>query len=108
MSTDTVFSVGNQDRRTFIAEYHARSSAIRNQKFSPRIEESLSAMSNPTAPRQILIESADRLLKGLRAHMAKEAKQVAFFKQLRILNPRRLCDLSRNLLDYLESSWCCI
>ena len=33
---------------------------------------------------------------------AKEAKQVAFFKQKRILNPCHLCDLSRNLRDYPE------
>ena len=59
-------------------------------------------MSNPAALRQILVETANRLLKGLRARMAKEAKQVAFFKQLRILNPRRLCDLSHNLRDYPE------
>jgi|Transcript_9575 hypothetical protein len=57
-------------------------------------------MSNLAALRQILVETANRLLKGLRARMAKEAKQVAFFKQLRILNPR--CDLSHNLRDYPE------
>ena len=32
--------------------------------------------------------------------MEKEADQVQFFKELRVLNPRRLCDLSHSLADY--------
>ena len=59
-------------------------------------------MSNKAAPRQILVEAANRLLNGLRARMATEAKQVACFKQLRVLNPRHLCDLSPHLRDTLE------
>ena len=62
---------------------------METQKFSPRIEKSLSVMSNPAALQQILVETANCLLKGLRAHMAKEAKQAAFFKQLQILTPPR-------------------
>ena len=59
-------------------------------------------MANPAGLRQNLVETVNRLLKGLRARMAKEAKQVAFFKKLRILNPRRLCDYETNLRDYPE------
>ena len=32
--------------------------------------------------------------------MEKEANQVQFFKELRVLNPRRLCHLSHSLADY--------
>ena len=59
---------------------------METQKFSLRIEESLSVMSNPAALRQILVETANRLLKGWRARMTKEAKQVAFFKQPRLIS----------------------
>ena len=35
-----------------------------------------------------------RLHTALVNRMEKEAAQVQFFKELRVLNPRRLCDLS--------------
>ena len=62
----------------------------------------MSVISNPAALQQTVVETANRFLKGLCARMAKEAKQVAFCNQLRIVNPRCLCDLSHNLRDYSE------
>ena len=41
-----------------------------------------------------------RLHTALVNRMEKEANQVQFFKELQMLNPRRLCDLSHSLVDY--------
>ena len=71
---------------------------VDSQKFSTRIEHCLFASLHLFD--LSFLKPPKRLLDALRARLNKEANQVAFFKQLRILNPRHLCDLSHSLSDY--------
>ena len=64
------------------------------------LEFALQRSANSDGFRRLLQEAVKRLHTALANHMEKEADQVQFFKELRVLNPRRLCDLSHSLADY--------
>ena len=74
---------------------------LKTKQFSPRIEEAMKKIPS-TAPslRKKLLGVISSMLDALKARFKKEAKQLEFLRQLRVLNPQNLSDMETTLTEY--------
>ena len=67
----------------------------------PRIEEALKKLPRSAdSIRRKLFGVMEEMLNALKNRFEKEAEQLEFFQQLRVLNPRNLSDMDTNLSSY--------
>ena len=67
----------------------------------PRIEEALKKLPRSAdSIRRKLFDVMEEMLNALKNRFEKEAEQLEFFQQLRVLNPRNLSDMDTNLSSY--------
>ena len=73
---------------------------MHSKTLSPRIEECLKVLKNGENLRTRLLAIVKDLASALDDRLLKEATQLEFFRQMRVLNPANLSDMSTSLADY--------
>ena len=73
---------------------------LQQAKLSPRIEDSLKVLKNGDNLRTRLLSIVQEMATALDGRLVKEGLQLEFFRQVRVLNPANLPDMSKSLADY--------
>ena len=73
---------------------------LQQAKLSPRIEDSLKVLKNGDNLRTRLLSIVQEMATALDERLVKEGLQLEFFRQVRVLNPANLPDMSKSLADY--------
>ena len=85
--------------RAFLRKYTTVEGCL-SKTLSPRIEECLKVLKNGENLRTRLLAVVKDLASALEDRLLKEATQLEFFRQMRVLNPANLSDMSTSLADY--------
>ena len=75
-------------------------STSESETFSPRIEDLLNKLSGGGSLRSLLLQLLKKMLVAYKDRLKKESRQIEFYRQLRILNPRNLSDMPRAMDQY--------
>ena len=73
---------------------------LQQAKLSPRIEDSLKVFKNGDNLRTRLLSIVQEMATALDERLVKEGVQLEFFRQVRVLNPANLPDMSKSLAYY--------
>ena len=76
------------------------STTTESETFSPRIEDLLNRLSGGGSLRSLLLQLLKKMLVAYKNRLKKESRQIEFYRQLRILNPRNLPDMPRAMDQY--------
>ena len=76
------------------------STTTESETFSPRIEDLLNKLSGGGSLRSLLLQLLKKMLVAYKDRLKKESRQIEFYRQLRILNPRNLSDMPRAMDQY--------
>ena len=76
------------------------STTTESETFSPRIEDPLNKLSGGGSLRSLLLQLLKKMFVAYKDRLKKESRQIEFYRQLRILNPRNLSDMPRAMDQY--------